>query len=382
MAAGWIFCRVIDNFGDVGVSWRLSRLLHQEAKFPVVLLIDNLHALKNLVPECDVVASVQILHGITVVDWQEAVLAKQLQNLPKPQWVIETFGCDLPKSVLQIMQEKTKLWLNLEYLTAEPWAKDMHMLPSLQSNGLAKYFYFLGFEQETGGLLREADYGQKKWAFNHHEQDCFRASLGLPTKDADTHSIFLFAYPNQHWQTWFLAWQNWGQSIELLIACDAVWQEWEKFSQAQGLQAKGRSNIQAYRLPMVAQSQFDQLLWLSDWIFIRGEESFVRAQLSGKPFLWHIYQQENEVHLDKLAAFWQLWDGFLSPDLAKALAVVSLSINAATQVPDAQEIERAWQYLILHRAKWQEAAKKWSDGILSQASAVQKLASFIENNVK
>ena len=54
---------------------------------------------------------------------------------------------------------------------------------------------------------------------------------------------------------------------------------------------------------MVPQSEFDKFLWASDAVIIRGEDSFVRAQLSGKPFIWNIYPQTEETHIKKLEAF-------------------------------------------------------------------------------
>ncbi|MBY0444112.1 MAG: elongation factor P maturation arginine rhamnosyltransferase EarP, partial [Burkholderiales bacterium] len=35
-----IFCRVIDNYGDIGVCWRLARQLSFEHGFAVRLMVD------------------------------------------------------------------------------------------------------------------------------------------------------------------------------------------------------------------------------------------------------------------------------------------------------------------------------------------------------
>ena len=56
-------------------------------------------------------------------------------------------------------------------------------------------------------------------------------------------------------------------------------------------------------LPMTSQADYDRLLWSCDLNLVRGEDSFVRAQWAARPFLWHIYQQEEEAHLVKLAHF-------------------------------------------------------------------------------
>jgi uncharacterized repeat protein (TIGR03837 family) len=58
-------------------------------------------------------------------------------------------------------------------------------------------------------------------------------------------------------------------------------------------------------LPFVAQPNYDKLLWACDLNFVRGEDSFVRAQWAGKPFIWHIYPQDEDLHHKKLRAFLQ-----------------------------------------------------------------------------
>ena len=87
-----------------------------------------------------------------------------------------------------------------------------------------------------------------------------------------------------------------------------------------------RSSLTAYALPLLPQSSFDRLLWACDVNFVRGEDSFVRAQWAGRPFVWQIYPQTEEAHLVKLEAFlsryldgfeksavvrrcWQAWNG-------------------------------------------------------------------------
>jgi len=59
----------------------------------------------------------------------------------------------------------------------------------------------------------------------------------------------------------------------------------------------------AHQIPFVAQSEFDELLAQYDVLFVRGEDSFVRAQLAGKPFIWQIYPTEDNAHTENLPAF-------------------------------------------------------------------------------
>ena len=66
MAEHWdVFCRVVDNYGDAGVSWRLARLLVAEHGIAVTLWIDRLATLARLDPR---------------IDPNEAAQARQFQN--------------------------------------------------------------------------------------------------------------------------------------------------------------------------------------------------------------------------------------------------------------------------------------------------------------
>ncbi|HLO77902.1 MAG TPA: elongation factor P maturation arginine rhamnosyltransferase EarP, partial [Magnetospirillum sp.] len=62
-------------------------------------------------------------------------------------------------------------------------------------------------------------------------------------------------------------------------------------------------NLRIQHLPFLPQDEFDQLLRACDLNLVRGEDSFVRAQWAGRPFVWHIYPQEDGAHEAKLQAF-------------------------------------------------------------------------------
>jgi uncharacterized repeat protein (TIGR03837 family) len=113
--------------------------------------------------------------------------------------VIEAFGCTLPEPYLTAMAAlpRPPRWINLEYLSAEPWVAGCHGLPSPQPGGLAKYFFFPGFQPGTGGLLRERDLLSRRCAFQAdpaHRQ-AFLAGLGVAVP-AGARLLSLFAYEN------------------------------------------------------------------------------------------------------------------------------------------------------------------------------------------
>ena len=149
MKASWdIFCSVVDNYGDIGVTWRLARQLVAEHDVAVRLWVDDLQAFVALCPEADATATQQWRQGVEVHLWPQEWEAAQVADV-----VIEAFACKLPEAYLLAMKARPvpALWINLEYLSAEDWVTGCHGLPSLRPDGLKRMFFFPGFEKGTGG---------------------------------------------------------------------------------------------------------------------------------------------------------------------------------------------------------------------------------------
>lgn len=375
----WLFCTVIDNFGDIGVSWRLARMLNQEMGWTVHLWLDDADALAAIAPE---LPALPCLHQqIHVRHWPSDGLIDDPAQLPPPAAVIEMFGCNLPEAVQTVIRQTRPLWLNWEYLSAEPWAQRMHGKPSPQADGLQKYFWLMGFTDDSGGLLRERDYLPPAESDNAD----YRHTLGLPPKTSS--EWLIFGYRSAKWPQWWQMWQQAGQPLTLLLAGNTVL---DSLKQAgivpdTALNEPGSlfdsGHLRLIRLPFVAQDNFDRLLSLADGLIVRGEDSFVRAQLSGKPFLWHIYPQDESAHLDKLHAFWHLAADSFSPDFRQAFDILSDDLNDGLNLSDSERLA-AWQTLSSHWPQWQQYAQAWQNWLLSQPSAVEKLANFIQDTLK
>ena len=377
MAEAWVFVRVIDNYGDAGVGWRLSCLLAEYLHMHVCLWIDDTDALNKLVPEPEKQAR------ITIEAWQgDAMMQQQLSAAADPVLVIETFGCELPPQVLERMRQCRPLWLNWEYLTAEDWAVGLHAMSSLQPNGLEKYFWFMGIDADSGGLLREPDYLAKREKFRQQPQlqQAFRQEYGLPLQH--TGQLWLvFAYTSGQWAQWMAMWQQADTPVTLWLAGGQVIESLRaaKLIAPEELQQKGDicelGNVTLVRIPFVPQAAFDRLLWLADAAIVRGEDSFVRALWAGLPFFWHIYRQDDDVHLQKLHSFWfkamQGWPA----ELRQAFTVLSDDLNGAGAVSSLKR-EQAWQYLCAHWQSWVKSAAAWSEMLHGQDNALEKLARF------
>ncbi|MCP1659543.1 elongation factor P maturation arginine rhamnosyltransferase EarP [Neisseria perflava] len=375
----WIFCNVIDNYGDIGVSWRLARALQHELGWQVYLWLDDSAALQAISPDLPALPCVH--QGIAVRRWR-ADFAEDLHDSGTPDVVIETFACDLPDNVLNIIRRVSPLWLNWEYLSAEAAHERLHLMPSLQTGGGQKYFWFMGFSEASGGLLREADFLD---GLSDNDRATLCQTLQLPPKTAP--EWLLFGYRSPMWGHWLRMWQEYGQPVTLLLAghqiadslrddglipADALLQNGDRFQTA---------CVTLIKIPFVPQQDFDKLLQLADGCIIRGEDSFVRAQFAAKPFFWHIYPQEENVHLDKLHAFWQRVQAFYPPELFAAHQALSDDLNGGRLLSDKERLQ-AWTALMNQHAEWRQSVAEWQKFLFAQPSALEKLANFVEDTLK
>lgn len=358
MKASWdIFCTVVDNFGDVGVTFRLARQLVAEHDINVRLWIDDLSAFVRLCPGADAQAEQQWHDGVQVCFWPKVWQAAEPGDV-----VIEAFACHLPAAYLQAMNARSPrpLWLNLEYLSAEDWVSGCHGLPSLQASGIRKFFFFPGFRTSTGGLLREAGLIERRQAFerNPAARQTFLAALGIfPQPQARLMS--LFAYEHAGLGSWLDCLAQDPQPTHLLvpegriIADVARWLDVDgpEHLQSGAVHVRGALTLQV--LPFVQQQDYDLLLWCCSFNVVRGEDSFVRAQWAGRPFIWHIYEQDDDAHWPKLDAFLELYLAGLSEEARQALTGVWRSWNAG------QDMTAGWSALEKHRSELASHAERW-----------------------
>lgn len=353
-----IFCRVVDNFGDIGVCWRLARSLQREWPAQVRLWVDDLTVFCRLAPAVQPETDEQLVEGIRIIHWTD----NQASHTPA-QLVIEAFACDPPARYIDAMPGHTKLWLNLEYLSAESWTAGFHAQPSPQRNGITKYFFFPGFSDQTGGLIGEAGLNERRrsWMHSSAKKKQFLQRLGLPQVQAylddDTLFVSLFCYASAPYRSLLHALRKSRRPVVLLVPQSVLPQlERDAITQLHGAvsipdtdmsntpaslpgmsdaasgaaadlgtaQVKSPAlskddaaqapqtalpGVTLLRIPFLPQDEYDQLLWLCDLNFVRGEDSFVRAIWSRKPFLWQIYEQSDDIHLKKLQAWLALFPG-------------------------------------------------------------------------
>lgn len=375
MKASWdIFCSVVDNYGDIGVTWRLARQLVAEHDLAVRLWVDDLGAFVRLCPEADAHAQRQTRQGVEVCLWRA-----EWQAVEPADVVIEAFACELPVAYVAAMTQRAQktLWLNLEYLSAEDWVEGCHGLPSLQSNGLSKFFFFPGFTAGSGGLLRERELLVQRRAFQADSgaREVFLRSIGI-TPLPGARLISLFAYENAALASWLDVLAVDAQTSQLLVPEGRILADLQAWlgctaMRAGDVQQRGQLHIQV--LPFIQQDQYDRLLWSCDFNAVRGEDSFVRAQWAGRPLLWHIYEQADNAHLEKLDAFIALYKEGLSADGQRALVELWHAWNTG------QSVKESWNQLLQGWPEQQAHAEQWCLQRASQADLAEALVQFYLN---
>jgi uncharacterized repeat protein (TIGR03837 family) len=335
-----LFCRVVDNFGDVGVCWRLARDLASRGQ-QVRLVIDDASALAWMAPGG--------APGVQVLRWPGPAVPGDV--------VIEAFGCDPPPAFVEAMarRQPASVWINLEYLSAEGYVERSHGLPSPQRNGLVKWFYFPGFTPRTGGLLREPGLMAARAAF---DGPAWLAERGIAAQPGERVAS-LFCYDNPAVPA-LLATLAHEPTLLLLTP-----------GHAQRQVDAAPPGVRLVRLPWLTQPDYDRLLWACELNFVRGEDSLVRAIWAGAPFVWQAYPQHDGAHAAKVqalltamaappgvAALWRAWNG---PGTAPpAGAGAALPALPALPAP----------------GPWRDAVGAWRQALLGQVDLGTALLAF------
>jgi uncharacterized repeat protein (TIGR03837 family) len=306
-----IFCKVIDNFGDIGVCWRLAADLGGRGH-RVRLWVDDPSALTWMAPAA--------CQGVRVLPWTEVLdlASAGFEQQPPPDVMVEAFGCEIAPEFIASCARHARVtglkpvWINLEYLSAESYVERSHAMPSPVQSGPAagwiKWFFYPGFSASTGGLLREPGLMARQAGF---DRDAWLATHGIARKGkwCDEKLVSLFCYEPAGLGALLAGWAAHGlegKPVRLLVAAGRAENAVKTIFQDENCSTSsihGHGLLSISYLPWLAQATFDELLWACDLNFVRGEDSVVRALWAAKPFVWQIYPQHDEAHLHKLNAF-------------------------------------------------------------------------------
>ena len=351
-----LFCRVVDNFGDIGVCWRLASDLASRGE-RVRLWVDDASALAWMAPGG--AAGVKVLNWIAELGDSTGDGASDGTS---GDVVIEAFGCDPPHAFVQGMARRAvaPVWINLEYLSAEPAAERNHGLMSPQlsgpGKGLSKWFFYPGFTSGTGGLIREEGLPD---ALQRFDPNAWLRNHGLERRPGER-IVSLFCYANEAVPALL---DSLATRPTLLLATAGL-----AAQQVQHIlgSTPSRGALRAVALPMLTQQDFDHLLWASDLNFVRGEDSFVRAQWAGIPFVWQIYPQHDGAHALKLKAFLDRLLAGAEPMLVSDIRSLWLSWNGLSGQPIGA----------VDSEPWRRHCQAWRAGLLAQPDLSEQLLRF------
>lgn len=363
-----IFCQVVDNFGDIGVCWRLARALHHSLGQKVTLWVDNLASFRVIEPTVIDKIVQQQVQGIEVYHWQDDAFCEALPVVfDENSVVIEAFGCHLPPWVIANIKDYRCQWINLEYLALEPWADEYHLATS-PVHGCKKTFFVPGFSPRTGGLLIDESPTEEPHIAAANARSQLSALLGDLGEFANARWLSLFCYANAPIKPFMQTLEHINEPTLCLVsaghATSAIGEALGRPLSAGTRHTIGQATLVI--MPYMSQAHYDQVLSACDMNFVRGEESAVRAQLLGKPFVWQLYPQDDNAHHDKLAAFLALFLADCPPPLAEALERLFMTWNGASPLdsgsseefpllPLMGEMETLWQ---THCADWQKTLLK------------------------
>lgn len=349
-----IFCRVVDNYGDIGVGWRLARQLAREHGKAVRLWVDDLASLTPICPECDANLPVQLVRGVEIWRWTEDFAADRVAEV-----VIEAFACELPPPYVAAMAAATPKprWINLEYLTAEAWAESCHGMASPHpSLPLDKHFFFPGFSPTTGGLLREAS-----------------LPLPAPQEESETLEISLFCYDTAPVGSLLAALAASSRTVVCHVPPGKPLAAVSAILDGNGPWQLGAAHIAP--IPFLPLDDYDALLRRCHVNFVRGEDSFVRAQWVGRPFVWQIYPQDDAIHHVKLNAFLDRYCATMGGELASSVRTLFTAWNSG------HDVTAVWPAFVAHRRKIAHHNGQWARQLAGQTDLTTALVNFAATKV-
>ena len=347
-----LFCKVVDNLGDVGVGWRLAADLAGRGE-TVRLCLDERAALAWMAPAGAA--------GVEVLGWPQA------EAMQPADVVVEAFGCGLPSGyAARMVRPVPPVWIDLEYLSAEPYVERSHGLPSPRFEGpcagLTQWFFYPGFTPKTGGLPCEPDLLERQRVFEPLTWLRSQRLLGEvgETGERGERRVSLFCYENPALDRLLdhLA----REPTVLLVAAGGPAQQ---VTERLGPTLR-RGALRAVLLPPLTQRDYDHLLWSCDLNVVRGEDSFVRAQWAGAPFLWQAYRQSDDAHRGKVEAFLDRFLRDAPAELADDLRRLLRAWNRFAEWPDG----------LPSAGRWRAHCLDWRSRLAAQPDLTTQLLRF------
>ena len=338
-----IFCQVIDNYGDVGVTYRLAR------EFKRVYPNKKLRFVINQIEELNLIRKSEDI---------EIILYKDISKIENSaDLIIESFGCEIPKEYMDKALKKSKLIINLEYFSAEKWVDDFHLQESFLGGNLKKNFFIPGLSEKSGGILLDNEFLERKKKVEANKE-YYLEKFGIKEKYDLIGSVFSY---EKNFDSLIEELKKLDKKIILLILSEKTQKNFIKYFD----NGNNYDKIKFVKLPFFTYDKYEELLALCDFNLVRGEDSFVRALLLGKPFLWHIYPQDENTHIKKLESF---LEKYCSNNKELKQTFINYNIN-----------KDDFSYFFKNFKEIEKYNKNYANYLIKNCNLMEKLIKFIEN---
>ncbi|WP_443737888.1 elongation factor P maturation arginine rhamnosyltransferase EarP [Treponema sp.] len=370
-----ILCKVVDNFGDIGVVYRLAKALSDlDSSLNLTIVCSNLESFASMAKKIEPDKKTQFFDYKNtrwqILDWNQSEDFTFSSN-PFPI-ILECFQCGRPDWLEKILFDKNAKEIfhifNIEYLTAEEYADDFHLLKCYtRSPNVKKMFFMPGFTKKTAGLLIDSQFLKT-----------LKESKTLP-KNKNEFCVTIFSYEREFIQIFnslnriqeTQRQKNPDFCIKVLAAAGKSLPFAKKAWEQTG------KKLNFVQLPFLTQEEWDKLLCTSDFNFVRGEESLARACLSGKPFFWHAYVQDENYQFVKVNALLEKMLPFVcDKNLKNELSSLWNEYNT----PDA-ELNESKLYDFLQKSAQGELTaffENFSENLFQNGNLAKKLLNVLE----
>ena len=378
-----IFCEIIDNFGDIGVVYRISKELKkifQNVRIRIVLnRLKEFKAINKKVKDRDY----QEIDGLICVT--EKYVKENMESFGVSDVFIEAFGCNVPEEYVKAAKENSKLWINLEYLSGEKWIEDFHLCESLiDSKTLKKIFFMPGFSEKSGGVIIDSGFLERMKYGKENRDEVFKKYF----KDFDLKDKFIgtvFSY-EKNFENLLETLKNYKKETVLLLMGEKTQKSFSEILKKNLTEDYG--NIVKYgKITMIysdffSQEEYEEIISASDFNFTRGEDSFVRGIILGKPFMWHIYLQEEKAHMDKIKAFTERFKESVEVSEEEKNIIESYcNLLEDYNDRDKNSLEKGKEDFRIFFEKFEEIdriCEKYSKFLLEKCNLVKKLYKYIQ----
>ncbi|MBM6874330.1 elongation factor P maturation arginine rhamnosyltransferase EarP [Fusobacterium mortiferum] len=378
-----IFCEIIDNYGDIGVVYRTAKELQKIfPKSKIRVFLNRLDEFKKINSQVLDLPS-QNIDGIEYITFD--YLRDNANELLTAQVIIEAFGCQIPEKYMEIAYDNSELLINLEYLSAEDWIEDFHLQSSPLGRGkLKKVFFMPGFTEKSGGVIADSNYLERIQRLlenkEFYEKKYFSDIENRENKIVGT----LFSY-EKNFTPLLEDLKKLDKNVVILAmgekTQDSLRKILKNFSIEDFRNSLKYGKIEIRFLNFLNQEEYEELINIVDFNFVRGEDSFIRAVLTGKPYMWHIYCQEEYAHMDKIEGFLDKYrrviENFSDEDFLLNMEKFFKDYNFRKE--NSLELgKESYLYFFENLAKIEKYNTIFRDFLIQKCNLINKLKDFIE----